>query len=455
MSTKRADQPCTTPNECGFVAERNRYFTGKYMTARDFQADQTYFLSRHRLHNRVFHGQGIVCGLEVVPHRKEDCKDRWVVVNPGIAIDCCGRELVIHEKTPVKIWDPPDDEKDNGSTDGSTDGSTRSSTRQDTGGQTQKQSAPAEKGQYESEGQEEEEEAKRFLLYLRYQETPVENVPALYAEGQCDPTEQEANRVREEACLVACPWPKEEEEDKRRCRDDCADSLPGPGGSCLEPECPKDQMVPLALIRPRDTGSGYVIGSKEIDTSVRHQLRPPPEFLTHIVDYNWPHGGEVTISELERSVDEGGLGGRLEVYFDRKLLGHEPENEKEEEQASQNGQDGVGINQYTFVVQFSGAQLDLEYLPHEPDAPPQIEMTEEYCRAVFTIRSDFLRGRSAIIGETVHITLKCDFILDCRGQPVDGDHLGGAPPTGNGIAGGIFESWFHVISDQPPYREAS
>ena len=45
--------------------ELNRYFTGKHMTAEDFEADQHYFLSRHRLHNALLHGWGVVWGLEV------------------------------------------------------------------------------------------------------------------------------------------------------------------------------------------------------------------------------------------------------------------------------------------------------------------------------------------------------------------------------------------------------
>ena len=55
--------------DCGLiVSERNRYFTGKYMAARDFQGEQEYLLNRHRLHQRLLHGWGIVCGLRVRRH---------------------------------------------------------------------------------------------------------------------------------------------------------------------------------------------------------------------------------------------------------------------------------------------------------------------------------------------------------------------------------------------------
>src|SRR5439155_1329175 len=44
-------------------------------------------------------------------------------------------------------------------------------------------------------------------------------------------------------------------------------------------------------------------------------------------------------------------------------------------------------------------------------------------------------------------TVNCDFVLDCHGVPVDGDHLGGVLPSGDGTRGGTFESWFRVLAD--------
>ena len=34
------------------------------------------------------------------------------------------------------------------------------------------------------------------------------------------------------------------------CHDDCGEPESGPGGSCLKPDCPCKNLVPLALIRP-------------------------------------------------------------------------------------------------------------------------------------------------------------------------------------------------------------
>jgi hypothetical protein len=55
----------------------------------------------------------------------------------------------------------------------------------------------------------------------------------------------------------------------------------------------------------------------------------------------------------------------------------------------------------------------------------------------------------------VYITLKCDFLLDCHGVAVDGNHLGGVLPSGDGVPGGTFESWFRVVPDHeyPEYEK--
>lgn len=50
--------------------------------------------------------------------------------------------------------------------------------------------------------------------------------------------------------------------------------------------------------------------------------------------------------------------------------------------------------------------------------------------------------RPAPRAQTVFIRLACDFVLDWNGEAVSGAHLGGRLPSGNGVEGGMFESWF-------------
>ena len=53
MTTQEADRPL-------IGTERQHYFEGKFMSARDFRDEQHYFLSRRRAHNRLLHGWGAV-----------------------------------------------------------------------------------------------------------------------------------------------------------------------------------------------------------------------------------------------------------------------------------------------------------------------------------------------------------------------------------------------------------
>jgi hypothetical protein len=74
---------------------RNHYFTGKLLVERDFTDEQRYFMGKDRRHNQRLHGSGTVCGLKVTQHPVPECRDRYVIVEPGTAVDCCGREITL------------------------------------------------------------------------------------------------------------------------------------------------------------------------------------------------------------------------------------------------------------------------------------------------------------------------------------------------------------------------
>jgi hypothetical protein len=404
---QRPAEACCAPPDSEIAFERNRYFTGKFLAARDFRDEQAYFLNRHRLHNRLFHGWGIVCGLDVTPHIAPNCRDRYVIVSPGIAIDCYGREIVLKTPTVVKVWEPP---------------------------------GVAE--QIATHG-----EPARFLVYVCYHEEQIERVPALHAEDQCDPHRLEASRVRECADLGACHlkpddqdcWPltlpRDIDPEKLVC-DTCSD-VDEPAGACLTVQCRCGGRVPLALVTPARDGDHFSIGEQQIDRLGRHYINAPAQ-LTHIVHYNWRHGGTLRLSEIS---DPKGMNGELRVYFDRKLL---------------DGGEATGINRHTFIVErYNMNGRDVEFTPtvlYDDTRPPRLE---HGCVAVFPLDDELLAGTSTLRGSTIKVTLKCDFILDCRETPVDGDHLRGRAPTGNGIPGGTFESWFRVQSDRDERDEAA
>ena len=73
-----------------FPLERNRYFYGKMLTARDFETEQRYFNNKRRLLNRTLYGAGVVCGLGV--YRNDDVS---FSVETGMALDYMGREICV------------------------------------------------------------------------------------------------------------------------------------------------------------------------------------------------------------------------------------------------------------------------------------------------------------------------------------------------------------------------
>ena len=52
--------------------ERLNYFYGQMLGVSDFRTEQAYFLEKLKLHNRCFHGYGVVCGLGVEEAPKEE-----------------------------------------------------------------------------------------------------------------------------------------------------------------------------------------------------------------------------------------------------------------------------------------------------------------------------------------------------------------------------------------------
>ncbi len=87
-----------TEETCDIKAfERNKYFYGKLMTVRDFETEQRYFNSKRGTLNRLIHGIGIVCGLKVEEAEIADQKLRLKLSKGGVALDCCGREIVIED----------------------------------------------------------------------------------------------------------------------------------------------------------------------------------------------------------------------------------------------------------------------------------------------------------------------------------------------------------------------
>ena len=90
--------------------ERPLYEENGQLAASDLHAEQRYRLERLMHHNRYSHGQGVVCGLQVVPARI--AARPWTLhVCPGYAIGCCGEEIELRSAALLDIrehvWNQP------------------------------------------------------------------------------------------------------------------------------------------------------------------------------------------------------------------------------------------------------------------------------------------------------------------------------------------------------------
>jgi hypothetical protein len=90
--------------------ESMNFFSGQLLGVQDFNQEKNYFNEKRHLLNRVIHGSGIVCGLEInkVELVKENCIcspegnvetiSRWIAeVSEGVALDCLGREIIVNK----------------------------------------------------------------------------------------------------------------------------------------------------------------------------------------------------------------------------------------------------------------------------------------------------------------------------------------------------------------------
>ncbi|HEX3151498.1 MAG TPA: hypothetical protein VHR66_25700 [Gemmataceae bacterium] len=400
---------------------RTSYYTGKLLTARDFSDEQRYHIDKRRLHNMALHGWGAVCGLKVKPH--PHCPALRIIVEAGLAIDDCGREVRLHED--IELLLPQPDAKPKPPNACPPD-------------PTVPPPSPDFGGGIEGEP---------LWVCLRYCERDEQFSPAPFDECACTGAAQKPNCVSESYCLeLSTKEPdslKKIEENKRCGRDNCADLYKGildeckpAGGDC----------IPLAVIRryiPGQAVDGGMIDNwthrpllpsvHRLDRIVRCMLEKMPRHKpTRISDLNWTHGADLRCHEfLHRFIgyDKG-----FEIKFDGHVR-------KE------------GINRRTF-------QAMIVHNPESPDQPRRMEFAPSHVEilgpAHIRLRIDehYARRHLDLQNFDLFITLKCDVIVDHHGIPVDGNLLARLDldgttyyvdaPTGDGVPGGLFESWIRI-----------
>ncbi len=70
--------------------ERNHYYCGKFLSADDLDCEQSYMNHKRWFLNQFLHGSGVVFGLSVLM-----VSERTFAVQPGVALDYAGREIIV------------------------------------------------------------------------------------------------------------------------------------------------------------------------------------------------------------------------------------------------------------------------------------------------------------------------------------------------------------------------
>jgi hypothetical protein len=382
---------------------RNNYFYGKLMDAFHFEMEQFYFNRKRWLLNRLGLGSGVLCGLDVVP-----TDDGHVVVKPGVAIDALGREIIV----PVE-------------------------------------SHPIDPTQLTDEcGRPVEAAGDSLWICLAYHECPSELVPVLV--GDCDVMEDcapsttcERYRVLvrdevDETSLPGCPLDGSLEIAAGQLTLESYEQLV----ALVSQACPAVDglvCVPLARIDLVDNELDIHPEIRQVVVSnerlfdlllcLTEEGGSTHTELPQIVDVSWEHDGVMDVSIFE--------GEGLTVTFSQEVVA-----------LAQEGRAWfiVTIEQATSETNLPGVlpgTIQVQRVLEE-----EVNITRD--QATFKPREDFVKAvRDSVTSEgkiICRIVLRCDFLVDKENQAlaVDGDFLHGVLPSGDGVPGGVFESWFFI-----------
>jgi hypothetical protein len=427
---------CDIPVFC-----RNHYYRGKLLTEREFADEQRYFMNKLRLHDVALHGWGVACGLHVKPHPY--CPELRLVVEEGLAIDSCGRDIRVLKEVTIDLPQPParpphdhrdypEDEDDHREGD------------RDAGYREQGHS-----GDSQEEGRREEAEcepklpSKTLYLCLSYAECDSEFAPAPFDECGCNTgSSLRPNRICEGYRLELYDgkpsfWDEAvgDECDAEDCRvyfREGQEHCKEPGRFCCVPLAVIMDVVPGQKVTEEQIRThGYrrrIASTETLDRVVRCILEKlPAETLTRIDDTNWEHDQRYLCREfMSEFVGNPGQRRGFRISFTGKV-------------------DARAIESRTF-------QALVVYRSDDPGRPRRMEIAPaevhkdedetDWCR--LCIDPAYARDHLDMHEFDLFITLKCDVITDHRGLAVDGNFIARRFPTGDNVQGGTFESWIRV-----------
>jgi hypothetical protein len=429
---------CKTP-----VFERNAYFYGKQFTVRDLLLEQRYLNEKRWLINRMIAGDGVVCGLDV----GWEADKHEFTVGIGLALDCCGHEILICEPQCVgfddyrKLCEAEYSHRDGEGA--AADAANAADAAPD--------AAADEDAQDHAGGG----RGDRFVLCLEYAECKTDEVylPPL---GCDDQERKEFNHVRESFKLRLKRW-DDVQLPPENGRVECLDWPKVEPGTCRTellhqalcrrekggcPACDEGSCLVLATILVRPPRYGKRDREVRVDTCTYRKLVYRNRLLyeliacqhgdlPHIVGLSWgsvahPHR-HVEWDAFKRLMDEG-----LAVTFNQEM-------------------DPATLNPHTFMVCF----LDREEGTHgelvRRQVPGSIRSgwVNRCYEARFVPDDRWLKHRLNTddspleYGEDVEILIRGNNVRSKAGKALDAEFVG--LPTGNGTPGGDFIDYFRVL----------
>jgi hypothetical protein len=406
-------EACDIPVFC-----RNYYYRGKLLTEREFADEQRYFVDKGRLHNIALHGWGVACGLDVKPHPY--CPELRLVIEPGLAIDSCGRDIRVLKEVTIDLPQPPPRKPMPAPPPAGANGEPMAE-------------APCMP----------ELPAQTLYLCLAYAECDAELAPAPFDECGCNAGNAlKPNRICEGFRLELYdtkPWFWDEAVGDECEAEDCrvyyreGQKCRPPGGDiCCVPLAVIMDLVPGEALKPGQIRThGYrrrIASTETIDRVVRCILEKlPAEKLTRIIDTNWEHNQRYLCRDfMSDFIGTAETARGFRITFSDKVH-------------AQN----IDIRSFQALVVFH--QDD----PAQPwameIAPAEIQKDDDetdWCR--LRIDPNYARNRLDMKRFDLFLTLKCDVITDTRDLAVDGNFIAHRFPTGDNVQGGTFESWIRI-----------
>lgn len=196
---------------CGYNDfRRARYFDGEILNKQIFETEQSYHHEKRKLLNRMLHGWGVVCGLDV---RATNPPSSNIIVEQGMALDCHGNEIFVCEDQTVDLTAKTCVQK------------TAPSPCQDS-----KKGTQTEKALY---------------VVIRYQEIPSDRAPSYAPSGNCEDKTCDYSRTREGFCIEVWDHPPKMQPKPNIINMPCSEPFKCPPSSC----CPDQHYIVLATIR--------------------------------------------------------------------------------------------------------------------------------------------------------------------------------------------------------------